>query len=80
MSVPRYLFVFDDLSRVFTTTDDPTPEDLEAAVLGTAVIVRLADVHAFGRDGRWKRIPGAVLIPGHRTRTTPFHWTDETID
>ena len=75
MSPPRYVFVFGDLDRAFTTTDEPTPEDLAHAAAGTEVIIRLADVHFFGRAGKWLPVEKGTLGTAEVEEriTAPFH-------
>ncbi len=70
----RYVFISDQ-GRVFGTTDDPTREDFAYATVGMVTIVRLADGHYYGTEGKWRPISrgqlGTADVEGEET--LPFH-------
>ena len=74
MQAIRYIYISDQ-GRVFGSTGDPTEEDFAYAAVGMKIIVRLADAHYYGVDGKWRRISngrlGAAEIDGEET--PPFH-------
>ncbi len=75
MSAARYLFVSDQ-GRVFSSNDDPTPEDFEYAAVGMVTILRLADGHYYdGQQRKWRPIPRGSLGSGEveGEAPLPFH-------
>ena len=75
MPTPRYCFVSNEGAAVFRIAGEPTATDLEDARLGLCTIVRLADLCAYGRSGRWEPIPEGRLGTGEPegAKREPFH-------
>ncbi len=74
MPASPYIFVTDQ-GRVFSVADEPTAEDFAYAAVGMVTILRLADAHYYGRDGRWYPIPpgqlGKAEVNGEES--PPYH-------
>ena len=75
----KYIFVCDDSRgdfriRIFTV-ETPTFADFESVKVGLLSIIRLADMHAFGADGKWYPISHGVPVTPDPTETDglPLH-------
>lgn len=69
----RYIFFRED-GRAFGIAEEPTPEDFDHARVGLHVIVRLLDLHTFGRSGNWSPMPiGTLTAPGPDAHSPPYH-------
>lgn len=76
MPQPRYVYL-NDQGQVFSSDDDPTPEDFAYAAVGMVTIIRVADFHCYGSEKRWLPISegelGAAEIDDQEA--TPLHTT-----
>lgn len=74
MPAVRYILWRDD-GQVFGIADTPTKEDLDHAKHGLVTILRISDLHYFGRVGIWVELPpGKVVTPDMEgTASEPFH-------
>lgn len=70
----QYIFISDE-GRIFSTSDEPTPEDFEYARVGMMTIIRVADGFCYGLEKKWRPIPrgqlGTTNVEGKDT--APFH-------
>lgn len=69
-----FIFVRED-GRAFGVADVPTPEDLDHAKFGLVTIVRTADLHWFGRSGKWEPLAAGELAAPiiEDSPSAPFH-------
>lgn len=74
MRAPRYIYISDQ-GRVFSSADDPTPEDFAYANVGMITILRLEDHHCYRSDGKWRPIADGKLASANvdGMQTGEFH-------
>lgn len=70
----QYIFIRED-GQTFGIACEPTNEDLAHAKYGLVTILRTADLHCYGRAGRWEIVPEGVLASPDQAEapSDPFH-------